>query len=186
VDPAAWLAEQIGACEPDLLRSMVKTMAEALMSAEADAVCGGRVRAAFGRARQPAERVSGAEVGHPRREGRAFDSEAAVRLLLSRVAVGTPPSRAGSGLGGGDPGDRGSGTGDGKSGAATDRRRTAGGKSGSVTAEEVEPLAAEAEPLVVAELGTEMDVLVTRAEAPVTGGDVVVSADQEARLWAAG
>jgi putative transposase len=40
VDPAGWFAEQIGACEPDLLRSMVKTMAEALMSAEADAVCG--------------------------------------------------------------------------------------------------------------------------------------------------
>jgi hypothetical protein len=27
VDPAGWFAEQIGACEPDLLRSMVKTMA---------------------------------------------------------------------------------------------------------------------------------------------------------------
>jgi putative transposase len=40
VNPAEWIAEQIGACEPDLLRSMVKTMAEALMSAEADAVCG--------------------------------------------------------------------------------------------------------------------------------------------------
>ncbi|TMR06880.1 IS256 family transposase [Actinomadura soli] len=40
VDPAEWIAEQIGACEPDLLRSMVKTMAEALMSAEAEAVCG--------------------------------------------------------------------------------------------------------------------------------------------------
>ncbi|MEU8804051.1 IS256 family transposase [Spirillospora sp. NPDC048819] len=40
VDPAGWLAEQIGACEPDVLRSMVKTMAEALMSAEADSVCG--------------------------------------------------------------------------------------------------------------------------------------------------
>jgi transposase-like protein len=40
VDPAEWIAEQIGACEPDLLRSMVKTMAEALMSAEADVVCG--------------------------------------------------------------------------------------------------------------------------------------------------
>jgi hypothetical protein len=34
VDPASWFAEQIGACEPDLLRSMIKTMAEALMSAE--------------------------------------------------------------------------------------------------------------------------------------------------------
>jgi transposase-like protein len=35
-----WFAEQVGACEPDLLRQMVKTMAEALMSAEADAICG--------------------------------------------------------------------------------------------------------------------------------------------------
>jgi hypothetical protein len=34
VDPASWFAEQIGACEPDLLREMVKTMAEALMSAK--------------------------------------------------------------------------------------------------------------------------------------------------------
>ncbi|MGW5411661.1 IS256 family transposase [Actinomadura geliboluensis] len=40
VDPSGWLAEQIGVSEPDVLRSMVKTMAEALMSAEADAVCG--------------------------------------------------------------------------------------------------------------------------------------------------
>ncbi|GAB3976692.1 hypothetical protein GCM10029978_064250 [Actinoallomurus acanthiterrae] len=40
VDPAGWFAEQIGACEPDLLAKMVKTMAEALMSAEADAFCG--------------------------------------------------------------------------------------------------------------------------------------------------
>jgi Transposase, Mutator family len=40
VDPGGQLAEQIGAGEPDVLRSMVKTMAEALMSAETDAVCG--------------------------------------------------------------------------------------------------------------------------------------------------
>jgi hypothetical protein len=32
VDPAAWLAKQIESDDPDLLRSMVKTMAEALMS----------------------------------------------------------------------------------------------------------------------------------------------------------
>lgn len=25
VDPSGWLAEQIGACEPDVLRSMVET-----------------------------------------------------------------------------------------------------------------------------------------------------------------
>ncbi|GII06193.1 IS256 family transposase [Planobispora takensis] len=40
VDPTAWLAEQIQTNDPDLLRSMVKTMAEALMSAEANSLCG--------------------------------------------------------------------------------------------------------------------------------------------------
>src|SRR3954469_23487100 len=40
VNPGQWLAEQIGACEPDLLRAMVQSMANALMSAEADAICG--------------------------------------------------------------------------------------------------------------------------------------------------
>jgi putative transposase len=40
VDPAGLWREQIEAASPDLLRAMVKTFAEALMSAEADAVCG--------------------------------------------------------------------------------------------------------------------------------------------------
>ncbi|GAA1522793.1 IS256-like element IS1081 family transposase [Sphaerisporangium rubeum] len=40
VDPAAWLAEQLRTQDPDLLRSMVQTMAETLMSAEADSLCG--------------------------------------------------------------------------------------------------------------------------------------------------
>ncbi len=44
VDPASWLAEQIRQDDPDLLRSMVRTMAETLMSAEADGRCGRRVR----------------------------------------------------------------------------------------------------------------------------------------------
>ncbi|MFB9963068.1 IS256 family transposase [Sinosporangium siamense] len=40
VTPAAWLAQQIQTGDPDMLRSMVKTMADALMSAEADSLCG--------------------------------------------------------------------------------------------------------------------------------------------------
>ncbi|MDG4820435.1 IS256 family transposase [Asanoa sp. WMMD1127] len=40
VDGAAFLREHIESASPDLLRAMVKTFAEALMSAEADAVCG--------------------------------------------------------------------------------------------------------------------------------------------------
>jgi hypothetical protein len=37
VDAQAFLREQLESASPDLLRSMVKTFAEALMSAEADA-----------------------------------------------------------------------------------------------------------------------------------------------------
>ena len=40
VDPASFLREQLDSASPDLLRAMVKTFAEALMSAEVDAVCG--------------------------------------------------------------------------------------------------------------------------------------------------
>jgi putative transposase len=40
VDAGAFLREQLQSASPDLLRGMVKTFAEALMSAEADALCG--------------------------------------------------------------------------------------------------------------------------------------------------
>src|SRR5919205_737666 len=40
VDPAGFLREQLESASPDVLRAMVKTFAEALMSAEADAICG--------------------------------------------------------------------------------------------------------------------------------------------------
>ena len=40
MDAAGWLRKQLEEAHPDLLRAMVKEMAEALMSAEADALCG--------------------------------------------------------------------------------------------------------------------------------------------------
>ncbi len=40
IDVTGWLEEQLGQASADLLRSMVQTFAEALMGAEADAVCG--------------------------------------------------------------------------------------------------------------------------------------------------
>jgi transposase-like protein len=40
IDVWGWLEEQLAQASPDLLRAMVTTFAEALMSAEADAVCG--------------------------------------------------------------------------------------------------------------------------------------------------
>ena len=40
IDVSGWLEEQLAQASPDLLRSMVQTFAEALMGAEAEAVCG--------------------------------------------------------------------------------------------------------------------------------------------------
>jgi putative transposase len=40
IDLSGWLDEQLAQASPDLLRGMIKTFAEALMGAEADAVCG--------------------------------------------------------------------------------------------------------------------------------------------------
>jgi putative transposase len=40
VDPAGWLAEQVEAASPDVLRSLLQVFAEALMSADVDAACG--------------------------------------------------------------------------------------------------------------------------------------------------
>jgi putative transposase len=40
VTAPSFLREQLDSASPDLLREMVKTFADALMSAEADALCG--------------------------------------------------------------------------------------------------------------------------------------------------
>jgi putative transposase len=40
IDLPGWMAEQLSQASPDLLRNMIQTFAEALMSADADAVCG--------------------------------------------------------------------------------------------------------------------------------------------------
>ena len=40
IDPACFLHDQLQSASPDLLRSMLATFINALMSAEADAVCG--------------------------------------------------------------------------------------------------------------------------------------------------
>ncbi|GAT69079.1 transposase [Planomonospora sphaerica] len=80
VDPMAWLAEQIQTSDPDLLRSMVKTMAEAPVSAEADAPCG----AAYGE--RSSERAN-------RRNGyrpRGWDTRAGtVELAIPKLRSGT-------------------------------------------------------------------------------------------------
>jgi transposase-like protein len=44
IDVSGWLEEQLAQASPDLLRAMVKTFAEAVMAAEAEAVCGAGYR----------------------------------------------------------------------------------------------------------------------------------------------
>ena len=44
MDLLGWLRKQLSEAEPDLLREMVKSFAEALMGAEADALCGAPFR----------------------------------------------------------------------------------------------------------------------------------------------
>ncbi len=41
IDPARFVREQLESASPDLLRELLPTFIEVLMSAEADAVCGG-------------------------------------------------------------------------------------------------------------------------------------------------
>lgn len=40
IDPAGFLHEHLAQASPDLLRSLLTTMIDTLMSAEADAICG--------------------------------------------------------------------------------------------------------------------------------------------------
>ncbi len=80
IDPARFLSEQLAQASPDLLRQMLSTFIDTLMSAEADAVCG----AEYG-ARSP-ERVN---VGNGYRH-REFDTRAGT------LDVAIPKLRSGS------------------------------------------------------------------------------------------
>lgn len=80
MDLLGWLRKQLAEAEPDLLREMVRTFAENLMGAEADALCGAAFRKRSG------ERVN-------RRNGyreRPFDTRAGT------IALAVPKLRSGS------------------------------------------------------------------------------------------
>jgi len=73
IDVSGWLEEQLAQASPDLLRSMVQTFDEALMGAEADAVCGG----AYGERSEDRRNVRN---GYRRRE---WDTRAGTHLDLA-------------------------------------------------------------------------------------------------------
>jgi len=80
IDVSGWLEEQLAQASPDLLRSMVQTFAEALMGAEADAICG----AGYGERSQ--ERTN-TRNGYRRRE---WDTRAgSISLAIPRFRQGS-------------------------------------------------------------------------------------------------
>jgi putative transposase len=80
IDPAAFLQEQLAQASPDLLRELLTTFVNALLSADADAVCG----AAYG---QRSEQRTNQRNGYRRRE---WDTRAGT------VEVAIPKLRSGS------------------------------------------------------------------------------------------
>src|ERR687883_1825573 len=79
VDAAGFVREHLECASPDVLRAMVKTFAEALMSAEADAICG----APYG---QRSEERTNQRNGYPPRE---WDTRAGtVELAVAKLRQG--------------------------------------------------------------------------------------------------
>ena len=85
IDPARFLHEQLESASPDLLRSMLTTFINTLMSAEADAVCGAEYGEPEPGAGQHPQRLPAPRLRHPRRHPGRGDPEAAVRVATSRT-----------------------------------------------------------------------------------------------------
>jgi putative transposase len=80
IDVSGWLEEQLAQASPDLLRAMVASFAEALMGAEADAVCG----AAYG---ERSEERTNTRNGYRRRD---WDTRAAsISLAIPKLRQGS-------------------------------------------------------------------------------------------------
>src|SRR3954468_9268097 len=92
IDPARFLHEQLAQASPDLLRQMLTTFINTLMSAEADVVCGTEygTRSAERTNHRNGYRVRG--IRHPRRNPGGGDPEAALGLVLPGLAAGALPA----------------------------------------------------------------------------------------------
>ena len=95
IDPARFLHEQLASASPDLLHSMLTTFINALMSAEADAICG----APYG---QPSPERTNVRNGYRHREfdTRAGTLEVAIPKLRRAVTTPTGSWSAAAGLSG--------------------------------------------------------------------------------------
>jgi hypothetical protein len=85
IELPTWMAEQLSQASPDLLRQMVQIFAEALMSADADAVCGAAYGQRSTERRNTRNGLSVPGLGHPGRQHRAGGAETAGGQLLPRL-----------------------------------------------------------------------------------------------------
>ena len=77
IDLPAFMAEHLQRAEPDLLRSMLSTFVQALMSAEADAICGAAYGERVRGADQLPQRLPDPGLRHPDRHDGGRDPQAA-------------------------------------------------------------------------------------------------------------
>ena len=96
VDPARLLDQAVSDASPDLMRHLLGTVINALLSAEADAVCGAEYGYASPDRVNSPQRLPAPRPGHPGRHDRRRDPEAARRGRTSRTgcwSAASGPSR---------------------------------------------------------------------------------------------
>ena len=89
IDPAGMLGEALSQASPDLMRSLLQHVINALLSADADAVCGAQWGQQDPQRHTQAQRVSLPAPGHQGRHHRRGDPQATLRHLLPRMVTAT-------------------------------------------------------------------------------------------------
>ena len=96
IDLSGWMNEHLEQASPDLLRAMLSYVREALMSAEADAICDAPYGVRSSEREHP-QRLPAPGLGYPRGHHRRRDPEAAAWQCISRTgcwnAVAEPRPR---------------------------------------------------------------------------------------------
>ena len=85
IDPEQFLHEQLAQASPDLMRSMLETFINTLLSAQADSVCGAEYGVREPGPGEPAQRVPAPGPGHPGRARWMWRCRSCGRVRSSRT-----------------------------------------------------------------------------------------------------
>ncbi len=97
IDLHAFMAEHLQRAEPEVLRSMLHPLVQALMSVEADAICGAPYGERSAKRTNSPHRLPDPGLRHPRRHDAGRDPQAARGLLLPRLAARAPQASRAAG-----------------------------------------------------------------------------------------